>query len=51
VPGGKRLAKRGALRQPFRQAVFAGGAGVLGLYAHRSATMQRQHSGFRALQT
>lgn len=29
----------------------AGGAGVLGLYRHRSLTGQRQHSGVRALQT
>ena len=30
--------------------VRAGGGGVLGLNAQRSATMQRQHSGRRALQ-
>jgi hypothetical protein len=39
-----------AFRRGAQVARFALGAGVLGLYAHRSATGQRQHSGVRALQ-
>ena len=44
-------AGRGALVLSRGGVRFAGGGGVLGLNAHRSATMQRQHSGVRALQT
>lgn len=50
-----RLAKPDEARQPFprqaaaRLAGLRAGDGVLGLNAQRSATVQRQHSGVRAL--